>query len=197
MLSNQSLVIGFALTVPVGIIGGLALGRFPALDRWLGVFLDIALVTPQVALVPIIVVALGIDLAARATVVFLFAVPFLVVNVRAGTRSVDPRYVEMARSFGASELQLWRRVIVPGMLPAVAAGLRIAISRSVVGMVIVELTLVSVGMGALIQNSRALFRPAEVFAVTGVLVAEGLILISLARWAERRVAPRGLHGTGS
>lgn len=197
VLSNTALVLGLAVTLPLGIVVGLALGRSRALDRWLGVFLDIALVTPTIALVPVIVVALGIDLTARVTMVVFFAVPFLVVNLRSGVRGVDPAYVEMARSFGATELQLWRRVIVPGMLPAFAAGLRIAVSRAVVGMVIVELTLVSVGLGSLIQNNRALFIPAKVFAVTAVIIAEGLALLRLTREIERRVSPRGLHGSSA
>ena len=185
------------MTLPLGLVVGLALGRFRALDRWLGIFLDIAIVTPQIALVPVIVVALGIDLTARVTMVVFFAVPFLIVNLRTGVRGVDARFIEMARSFGASELQLWMRILLPGMLPALAAGLRVAASRAVVGMILVELTLVSVGLGSLIQTNRALFIPAKVFAVTAVIIIEGLALLRLTREIERRVAARGLYGAGA
>lgn len=197
LLSNTALVLGLAVTLPLGLVVGVALGRFRTLDRWLGIFLDIAIVTPQIALVPVIVVALGIDLTARVTMVVFFAVPFLIVNLRTGVRGVDARFIEMARSFGASELQLWRRILLPGMLPALAAGLRVAVSRAVVGMILVELTLVSVGLGSLIQTNRALFIPAKVFAVTAVIIIEGLGLLRITREIERRVAARGLYGAGA
>jgi ABC-type nitrate/sulfonate/bicarbonate transport system permease component len=189
--SNQSLVIGFTLTVLLGIPLGLLLGRFPTLDRAASLYLDISLVLPMVALMPVVIVALGITLTARVVIVMLFAMPGLIVNVRTGMRGVDPRLVEMARAFGAREWQIWWKITLPAAMPAVMAGMRYAASRAVVGMIIVELTLISVGVGLIIQQGRGSFQPEIVFAATIVVAAEGMLIVSLARRMERLVtAPR-------
>lgn len=187
LLSNQSLVLGFAATLLIGIPLGLLLGRFATLDRICSLYLDIALVVPMVALMPIVIVALGLTLITRVVIVVLFALPGLVANVRTGMRGVDPRLVEMARAFGAREWQIWWKVTLPAALPAVMAGVRYAASRAVVGMVIVELTLIAVGIGLIIQRGRGSFSPDVVFATTIVVAAEGMLIVALARRLERRV----------
>jgi NitT/TauT family transport system permease protein len=191
LISNQSLVIGFLATVVIGVPLGSLLGRFATLDRIFGLYLDISLVVPMVALMPIVIVALGIDLAARVVIVILFALPGLIINTRTGVRSVDSRLVEMARSFGATERQIWWKVTLPAALPALMAGLRFAASRAVVGMIIVELTLIAVGIGLVIQDARGRFSADIVFAATLVVALEGMLIVGLARRFEDLVVPRG------
>lgn len=191
LVSNQSLVLGFLLTLLLGVPAGLVLGRFNLLDRMFGLYLDISLVVPMVALMPIVIIALGIDLAARVVIVVLFALPSLIINVRTGVRGVDPRLTEMARAFGASGWELAWKVTLPAALPALMAGLRFAASRAIVGMVIVELTLIAVGLGLIIQDARGRFDADIVFAGTIVLAVEGLLIVGGARRLELLVAPRG------
>jgi NitT/TauT family transport system permease protein len=102
---------------------------------------------------------------------------------------VDPSVIEMARCFGASELQIWRRVLLPGSVPAVMAGVRIGLGRAVTGMVIVELLLIAVGIGNLVQRYEARMMGDYLYALVIVIVAEALLLIQAARWLERKVAP--------
>jgi ABC-type nitrate/sulfonate/bicarbonate transport system permease component len=190
LVSNQSLAIGFLITLAICVPLGLLLGRFVLLDRALSLYLDIAMVVPMVALMPVVIVALGISLTARVVIVVLFALPGLVINVRTGVRGVDPRLIEMARAFGAREWEIWLKVTLPAALPALAAGLRFAASRAVVGMVIVELTLIAVGIGAIIQNGRGSLSPDVVFAGTMVIALEGIALVRLATWLQKLLAPR-------
>ena len=192
-ISNQSLFLGFLLTVLIGVPLGSLLGRFPLLDRALSLYMDISLVIPMVALMPVVIVALGIGLTARVVIVILFALPGLVINTRTGIRGVDSRLVEMARAFGAKEWQIWWKVTLPAALPALMAGLRFAASRAVVGMIIVELTLIAVGIGQVIQDARGRFLADVVFASTLVVAAEGMLIVDLARRLERLVAPRGAN----
>ncbi|MPZ53384.1 MAG: ABC transporter permease subunit [Acidimicrobiia bacterium] len=197
LVSNQSLVFGVMLALAIGIPAGILLGRSRTLDRIFGVYVDILVVTPMVSLIPIVIIVLGLNLSARVMIVFLFAVVTVVANVRTGARSVPPGLVEMARAYGTKGWNMWTKVLIPGMLPALGAALRLALSRGVVGMVIVELTLVSVGLGGLVLNARALFEADIVFAGTIVILMEGLLLIRLGRYFERRLAPAGLHGGAS
>jgi NitT/TauT family transport system permease protein len=185
-LSNQSLAVGFPAALAAEVAGGLVLARWPALDRWLAVYLDILLVVPKSALMPLVVIALGFGLTARALVVFTFSFPIVVVTVRAGVKEVDRRLLAMARAFCASEVQIWRRVLVPGALPAIMTAVRLGLARSVAGMVSVELLLVAIGIGQLIMTFRADFDAASLYAAIFVVVTEAVLLISLAGALERR-----------
>jgi ABC-type nitrate/sulfonate/bicarbonate transport system permease component len=143
------------------------------------------------ALVPIVILTIGLDLAARVLVVFLFAVAVIAVNTRAGLRTLDPDWIEMARSFGASERQLWRTIVLPGAVPGIVSGLRLGLGRAFTGMVAVELLLVAVGVGRLILQFQGVFDGGAVYAITGLLVLEAVLLLQGLQWLERRLAPWG------
>jgi NitT/TauT family transport system permease protein len=189
LISNQALVLGFAIAIVVGIPIGLLMGRFRSAERFTNVYINIMLVTPVAALIPLMLMSVGIGLASRVIIVVLFSVTMVIVNSRAGVRQVDPALIEMARCFGATERDVWRRVLLPGALPAIMTGVRIGLGRAITGMVIVELLLVSVGLGNLINRFSANFQPERLYALIIIIVLEALILISVARWIERRAAP--------
>jgi NitT/TauT family transport system permease protein len=185
--SNQALLLGFGLAVPIGLAVGLLLGRLNHVQRFVDVHINLLLVTPMAALVPLIVIAFGIGLGARVLVVFLFAVPIIVVNTRAGLTHVDPNLVEMARTFGASERQLWQRILLPGATPGIMAGMRLGLGRALTGMIVVELILIAVGLGEMILNAMSLFDPARMYAVVLVIIAEAFVLMALVRRLEARL----------
>jgi NitT/TauT family transport system permease protein len=112
----------------------------------------------------------------------------ILVNCRTGVRTTPTDLIEMGRSFGASERQLWRYVIMPGAAPSVFAGLRIGIGRAVTGMVIAEWLLAAVGVGALLLQFRGSFESAALFAVIIIVLAESLVLVQVVRIIERRLA---------
>jgi NitT/TauT family transport system permease protein len=188
-VSNQALVLGFFISVVVGVPVGVLLGRFPTAEKYANVYLNILLVTPMAAIIPLLVMSVGFGLASRVILVTVFAVVMVIVNARAGVRQVDPSLIQMARSFGASEATIWRRILIPGALPAIMTGVRLGLGRAVTGMVIVELLMVSVALGRLILQYRGMFQAADLYAVIIVILAEALILISVVGWLERRFTP--------
>jgi ABC-type nitrate/sulfonate/bicarbonate transport system permease component len=189
LVSNQALVIGFLISVVLGIPIGLTAARFALAERILDPYVNILVVTPMAALIPILLMALGLGLPSRVILVVVFAIPMVIVNSRAGVRQVDPELIEMSRSFGASEREIWRRILLPGALPAVMTGIRLALGRAITGMVIVELLMVSVGIGNLILRFRGFFESGPLYATVILVVFEALILVNAVRWLERRVAP--------
>jgi len=189
-ISNQALVLGYLLAAAVGVPLGLLLGRAPPLGALGQVALDVVLFTPMPAVLPILVMATGLGLETRVLVVFLFAVAIIAVHASAGARSVDADVMDMARAFGAGRVQLCRRIIWPGALPAVLVGLRVGLSRAVSGMVAVELLLVAVGVGRLIERYQGNFDAPAIYAVVLVVVAEAVMLSGLLRRVERRLAGR-------
>lgn len=186
-VSNQALVLGFGAAVVIGIPVGILLGRFRLLERYLDVYLNILLITPMAAIIPLLVMSVGFGLASRVILVAVFAIVMVVVNARTGVRQVDPALIEMARSFGASERQIWTRILLPGALPAIMTGIRLGIGRAITGMVIVELLMVSTALGGLILEYRGLFKAPLLYGTIVIILAEAILLISVARWGERKL----------
>lgn len=177
---------GWLLGIAVGVSSGLLIGRFHILDRMSRPYTSFLLATPISTLVPLVVILFGIGIEARASIVFLFAVVEITLNTATGVRYVDKPLIEMAQSFGASERRMFQRVILPGAMPGIMAGLRIGTGRAVVGMIVVELLLVSVGVGRLISRFRGRFETAELFAVVFSLCILGILVLTLVRLIERR-----------
>jgi NitT/TauT family transport system permease protein len=188
-ISHQAFLLGFGAAVVLGTGVGLLMGRAPAADAFLDPYLTILLATPMSALIPVIIMAIGLDLFARMLVVLLFSVVVIAVNVRTGLRTLDPAWLEMARSFGANERQIWRTVLVPGALPAVVTGLRLGLGRAFTGMVAVELLLVAAGVGRLLLEFQGRFDAGAVYALVLLLVVEAVLLLRGLSWVEGRLTP--------
>lgn len=188
-VSNQALVLGFACSVAIGVPVGVLLGRYRLLERLTDVYLNILLVTPMAAIIPLLIMSIGFGLLSRVVLVALFAVVMVVVNVRTGVRQVDPGLIQMAKSFGANEREVWRDILIPGALPSIMTGIRLGLGRAVTGMVIVELLMVSLALGGLILQFRGTFNAAALYAVIAAILIESLVLITIAHWLERRIAP--------
>jgi ABC-type nitrate/sulfonate/bicarbonate transport system permease component len=187
LISNQALVLGYAVSVLVGIPLGLIAGRVPWMDRLLNPYVGVLLAMPVAPLIPIVIIALGLGLSARVFIVVLFAFVFITVNTRAGVRNVDYTLIEMAKSFGASESQIWRRIVIPGALPAIFAGMRIGLGRSITGMVMVELLLVASGLGRLLLEFSGRMQSDLVFATVLAVIVEALALLTAMRAIERKM----------
>src|SRR5687768_7877945 len=187
-ISNQALLVGYAASVVIGIPMGLLAGRVHNMDRILNPYLGVLLVMPVAPLIPVVIIALGLGLASRVFIVMLFAIVFITINTRAGVRGVEPALIEMAQSFGASEAQIWHRIIVPGALPAIFAGLRIGLGRAITGMVMVELLLVASGLGRLLLEFSGRMQSDFVFATLLAVIIEALVLLSIMQALERKVA---------
>jgi NitT/TauT family transport system permease protein len=187
--SNQALAIGFLLSVAIGIPGGLALGRYRTLAKLLNPYVVILLVIPMAGVIPLLVMSVGIGLEARVAIVVLFAVVVVLVNSQAGVREADVSLIEMARSFGASETKIWRRILLPGAAPHILAGVRLGLGRAVTGMVAAELLLVATGVGRLVLEYQSQFDAASIYATVILIVVEALVLISAAEAVGRFVTP--------
>ena len=189
MISNQALVVGFTISVVFGILFGLGAARFRSIEGFVDPYLSILLVTPMAALIPILMMSLGIELSSRVVLVVVLSIPVIIVNSRTGVRQVDPNLIEMATSFGAGEREIWTKILLPSSIPQIMTGIRLGLGRGVTGMVIIELLMVAVGIGNLILVFQARFEAELLYALVVLVVFEALILVSVLRAIERRVAP--------
>lgn len=188
-ISNQAMVLGFAVSVLVGVPLGLLMGRWRLAEKFIDPYLSILLATPMAALIPIIIMATGLGMVSRVLIIFTFAVVVIAVNTRAGLLGLDPGWGEMARSFGATEWQMWRKILLRGALPSILTGLRLGLARSISGMLMVELVLLALGIGRLIQSFQSTFESAELYATVVIIVAEALLLMQGCKRLEQRAAP--------
>jgi NitT/TauT family transport system permease protein len=187
--SNQAMLIGFGAALVVGIPLGLLMGRMRRIEELSDVYLNLILVTPMAPIIPVVILALGLGLVPRSLIVFLFSFVFVVVNTRVGLRNVDSGLIEMARSFGAGERQLWQKVLLPGAFPAIMTGVRIGLGRAITGMVTVELLMVATGIGRLLLFYGDTFQAGYVYAVVFTVLLEAVLLMEVAKRVEKRLAP--------
>src|SRR5438132_692524 len=181
--------IGFALAVVAGIGIGLLLARFWVLDVALNVYITFLYSIPSVALVPLIVLWAGFDTMAKVIILFLFAFFPVVINTYQGVKSVDPRLLEVGRAFRCSERQLWANIILPAALPFIVTGLRLALGRGLIGMVLADLYTAISGIGYLIVRTASTYQVNKMFVPIVTLGLLGVTLTALLRLAEKYVAP--------
>ena len=188
-ISHQALVLACGGALTLGTLLGLAMGRWRAVEGLCDPYLSLLLATPVSAVIPVIILAVGLGLPARALVVFLFSVAVITVNTRAGLKTIEPAWIDMARAFGATEMQLWRSILFPGALPAMMAGCYLGLGRALTGMIAVELLLVAVGIGRMILDYQGMFAADLLYATVLFVTGEAVLLLSAVRWVERRLTP--------
>ena len=183
------LLYGFTLAVIFGIGIGLLLARFWVLDVALSVYITFLYSIPSVALVPLIVLWAGYEQTAKVIILFMFAFFPMVINTYQGVKAVDPKLVEVGRAFRCNEGQLWANIVIPASLPFIVTGLRLALGRGLIGMVLADLYTALSGVGYLIARTAATYRVDRMFVPIVALGLLGVTLTALLRVAEKYVAP--------
>ncbi|MDR7481433.1 MAG: ABC transporter permease [Armatimonadota bacterium] len=185
LVSGQGLLIGLAAAVAVGIPLGLVMGMVRPVGRVAGLYLELLIALPSAALIPLVILTFGINVRSAAAVVFVFSMPFVAMNAYGGVREVPPRLVEMARAFQATPVQLFRRVILPGSLPLILAGVRYGLSRAFIGLVIAELLLSPFGVGKVMMTAAAVFQYDRLFAAVAMIILLSVGTLGLLQRLER------------
>jgi NitT/TauT family transport system permease protein len=188
------LLVGLAIATVLGISTGLLLARFWALDVALDMYVTFLYSIPSVALLPVIVLWAGFDFTAKVIVLVLFAYFPMAINTYQGVKNVDPKLLEVGRAFRCSEGQLWRNVVLPGALPFIVTGFRLAVGRGLIGMVLADLYTAISGIGYLIVRTASTYRVDKMFVPVVVLGILGISLTALLRVGERKIAPWTVAG---
>ena len=177
--------VGYALAIVLGVPIGLLAGWYRrlqyALDPWLNFFNSL----PRIALLPVIVIAFGLGLPSKIFVAFLGAFFAIVIPTIQGVRTVDRRFLDVARSFGASRRRLFVTVVAPATVPFMVTGLRLGVARALIGVVTGELYAATQGLGVMIKfASDALQTDRLLFGVL-IFTFAGILLVEAVRRLER------------
>ncbi|MBR8835840.1 MAG: ABC transporter permease [Stigonema ocellatum SAG 48.90 = DSM 106950] len=183
------LMTGFVSGTLVGIALGLITGRSTVVAALLDIPITALYVTPIVALVPILVLWFGFGTPAKVVVVMLFTIFPVLINTRSGVREVDPQLVEVANSFCSTEYRLWIDLVLPSAMPFVMTGIRLAIGRALVGVIVAEFYTAVSGLGYLIVSNAHSFQTARVFVPVVVLMVLGIVSTALLSMAEAHISP--------
>jgi NitT/TauT family transport system permease protein len=182
----QSFAMGLGISLLVGAALGVAMGWNVVAKAVLGPYLDLFMSLPTVAFVPLLFVWLGTGLPILVATVVMYALPTVAINVESAMRTASEEWVSMARSFGVGPRTMVYRVLVPAGLPLILAGLRVATSRALKGMVTGQVLVSASGLGALLTAYSRRFDAPRMYALIFFLIAMSLALTGLVRWAERR-----------
>lgn len=189
MESIQPFIAGFILSMLIGVPLGLLLGRFRVIEAALGLLVTGGYAMPLVALVPLLVLWLGLGFKVKVSVIFLMCLFPIAINTWLGVKVVSKTLIEVGRAFVASDMVILRRIVLPATLPYIMAGVKLAVGRGVVAMVIAEFFTAISGLGGIIINSANNFDTARMFVPIVVLMMLATMLNSLVGFVERKVAP--------
>ena len=173
----------------MGVPLGLVTGRYRTADQLLDVQITALYSTPHVALLPLLTLWFGVGTTAKLVLIYLSAFFPIIINTHSGVRNISHGLVEVALAEGAKERQVFTKIIVPAALPFIMTGIRLAMGRAVVGMVVAEMFIASAGLGTAIQRYSSAFATDKFFVVLIVLALMGVGLTELVRALERWLTP--------
>ena len=188
-VSSQAFLWGFSFAVVIGIPLGLVMGWRRRVEYSLDPFLTALYASPLVALAPLFIIIFGVGVLGKAALVFLLSVFPFVFNTFAGVKSTDSLLINVIRSFGGGEKDLYLKVILPSTIPYIIAGARLAIGRGLVGIIVGEFYAASEGIGFAILQAGDTYRLPEMFVGIIILSLIAVLLTELMRKLELTVAP--------
>ena len=196
-VSATRFAIGLALAIVVGLPLGILLGRSSTLNAMLDPFITAFNATPRLVFLPLLMLWFGIGLWSKVAIVFLGALFPLLINTYEGVRNADKVLINVVRSFGAGEWDIARLVVVPNALPYIVVGLRLAIGRAVLGVVVAEFFGSQDGLGVVMVRAASRFKVDIVFAGLIVFAALSLLMTGMVKVLEDRMSRwRPQHSNG-
>ena len=184
-VSGVELFWGYLLSVVVAVPLGIAVGWYRRMSYIFDPFINDMNATPRVALLPLVIIWLGIGLMSKIGIIFLGAVLPILVNSHDGVKTTPANLLTAARSFGASEWQIFKSVVLPSTVPFILTGLRLGIGRALVSVMVGELYAATAGIGFMITVAGATFQTDKVFV--------GVLIFAIAGMATMGVLDRIEH----
>ena len=185
LVSMQAMVIGIGISLVFGVLIGLVLGASPLLERISTPYLWALFSTPSIAVVPLLVLYVGVGFELKLWIIISSAIIPMILTVAEGVRTVDPVLLRAARAFCGSRLQTFVHVVMPNTIAYIANGVRVAMSRGFVGVLVVEMLVSTGGLGTEVMRARTSFNTGRTMAYTLALVLLAIVLIGLSRRLEK------------
>jgi ABC-type nitrate/sulfonate/bicarbonate transport system permease component len=189
VIALKDLGLGLGLAIVVGLTVGVAMGRSVDIENALNPYVAFMQATPVIALVPLLIIWFGIETQTRVAVVFIFSVWAIIVSAQTGVKGTPRALMDVARVYHLSERQIVRDIVLPNAVPVIWAGLRIALGKALIGMVVAELLVSIVGVGKLVSDYGQSFQTAYLLATIVSTSLIGVIGAALLNWSLARFFP--------
>jgi ABC-type nitrate/sulfonate/bicarbonate transport system permease component len=180
--------VGLVLTIVIGIAVGIAIAQWRVLEYVLDPFINALYAIPRIALVPLIILWAGLEFAGKVTILVSVAVFPIIVNTYSGIRDVRGSMLEIGRAYGATETQIFFKIVLPAATPFIMAGIRLAVGLAIIGIVVAEFFTAISGLGGMIVEYSNVFATAKLFVPIIVIALVGVVLTELVMWLERRLS---------
>ena len=181
--------LGVVLSIVVGIVIGVAMGRIRVLEYVLEPYVIALYSTPSIALIPLFILWFGVGLLSKVIIIFTLSVFIVIINTFTGVKNLSQSIVDIGTAFGASERQVFRMIVLPAALPFIMNGLRLAVGRAVLAMIIAEFFTSIAGLGGMIVKYGNFFETAKMFVPIIVVSLLGVCAVEIVKYTERRLAP--------
>jgi len=181
-------VLGLAISIIGGIVIGILIAQFWSLEYTLDPFINALYAIPRIALVPLIILWAGLETTGKVTIVVSIAIFPVIINTYAGIKDVRGSLLEIGRAYGATERQMFTKIILPASVPYIMAGIRLAVGLAIIGMIVAEFFTAISGLGGLIVNYANSFATAKLFVPIIVIGLLGVGLTELVLYIERRLS---------
>ena len=185
-ISGIELAGGYLLSAVVAVPFGIAIGWYKKVAYIFDPFVNAMNATPRVALLPLVIIWLGIGILSKVGIIFLGAVFPILINARDGVKTTPANLLTAARSFGASEWMIFKTVVLPSTVPFILTGLRLGLGRAIVGVMVGELYAATAGIGFMITVAGATFQTDKVFVGVLIFALTGMIGTELITRVEKR-----------
>src|SRR3954453_17404458 len=180
--------VGMVLTVVVGIVLGIVIAQWRMMEYVLDPFINALYAIPRIALVPLIILWAGLEFTGKVTILVSVAVFPIIVNTYAGIRDVRGSMLEIGRAYGATESQIFFKIVLPAALPFIMAGVRLSVGLAIIGIIVAEFFTAISGLGGMIVEYANVFATAKLFVPIIVIAIVGVVLTELVMWLERRMS---------
>ncbi len=180
--------VGMALTVVVGIALGILMAQWRTLEYVLDPFVNALYAVPRIALIPLIILWAGLEFAGKVAILVSVAIFPITVNTYSGIRDVRGSMLEIGRAYGATEWQIFWKIVLPAAIPFIMAGIRLAVGLAIIGIIVAEFFTAISGLGGMIVEYANVFATAKLFVPIIVIAVVGVALTELVMWLERRLS---------
>jgi ABC-type nitrate/sulfonate/bicarbonate transport system permease component len=184
--SGTEMGIGYGMAIVIGLVLGLLMGWYTRFQFALDPFVNFFYSTPRIVLIPLFILWWGIEMQPKIAVIFLGALFPIIINTIAGVRNTEAALLRVARSFGASDALIFRRVVLPGSVPFILTGFRLGIGHALTGVVVAELIAAKHGVGQLIAISSQTFQTPKMLAGVILIACTGMLLTTILQRVENR-----------
>ncbi|HEV2009595.1 MAG TPA: ABC transporter permease [Candidatus Limnocylindria bacterium] len=184
--SGEELAIGFGMAIVLGLLLGLGMGWYTRFQYAMDPLVNFFYSTPRIVLLPLFIIWFGIDIQSKIAVIFLGALFPIIINTMSGVRNTEAALLRVARSFGASDALIFRRVVLPGSVPFILTGFRLGIGHALTGVVVGELIAARHGVGLLIATAGQTFQTPKMLAAVILIAGTGMLLTTIFQRIEHR-----------